>query len=83
MNALGRGEGFGEIALLHDVVRTATVRSVSEARVYALDKEHFLEVLTGHPVAAHGSEDDRSRATRCCGGLAAGTSCRHRYLALM
>jgi len=49
VDTIGRGEGFGEIALLHGVVRTATVRALSRARVYALDKEPFLEVLSGHP----------------------------------
>ena len=45
---MGEGEGFGEIALLHDVPRTATVRTTLETRLLALDSEHFLETVTGH-----------------------------------
>ena len=44
----GPGESFGEIALLHDVPRTATVRTTVAARFLVLESDQFLFAVTGH-----------------------------------
>jgi hypothetical protein len=68
----GRGEGVGEIALLRDVPRTATVVARTDATVYKLDREPFLTAVLGH--APTQRQADRIADTRFATGPAPANS---------
>ncbi|HKG45039.1 MAG TPA: cyclic nucleotide-binding domain-containing protein [Gaiellaceae bacterium] len=53
IRTLREGEGFGEIALLHDMLRTTTIRARTPLRLLTLDRRHFL--------SGHGLRVERAR----------------------
>jgi MFS family permease len=48
VNTIGPGDGFGEIALLRDTLRTTTVCARTTLRLYTLDRCHFLDAIGGY-----------------------------------
>jgi CRP-like cAMP-binding protein len=59
---LRSGDHFGEIALLLDLPRTATIVAKTPVRLYALTAQDFLAAIKSHPASSQAAES--SVATR-------------------
>ena len=60
----GPGEYFGEIGLLRDVPRTATITALESTVLLALEREEFLEAVTGQGESRRLAEDIVGRRLR-------------------
>jgi len=52
VNVLQAGEAFGEMALLNDIPRTATIKAETDCEVLRLERRDFLELVHDQPAVA-------------------------------
>ncbi len=57
LRALSGGASFGEIALLDEVPRTASATSVTRCELLSVERDDFLEAVTGHSRALRTARD--------------------------
>jgi MFS family permease len=56
VSTAGPGEYFGEIALIRDIPRTATVIARSDVELLSLEREDFLAAVTGNQLSSQAAE---------------------------
>ena len=54
---LGPGDSFGEIALMRDTPRTATVVARTTIQASSLSRAHFVPVVSGYSASAHDADE--------------------------
>jgi MFS family permease len=57
LTSLRRGEGFGEVALLRNAPRNATVTAIGPVTLFALNAASFLAVVGGHAATRRRADD--------------------------
>jgi CRP-like cAMP-binding protein len=57
VRVIGAGESFGEVALIRDVARTATVRAVEPSQLAVIGREQFLAAVMGGDESAAMAEE--------------------------
>lgn len=56
VSTLRAGDHFGEIALLREVPRTATVTARIDSSLLALERDEFVSAVTGHPASREAAD---------------------------
>ena len=57
LSEMGTADSFGEIALLRQIPRTATVTAISRLQARILPREEFLAAVTGNPESVQSADE--------------------------
>ena len=55
---MGEGDFFGEMALMSDAPRSATVETVEDCEIFVLKKEDFFDLVSNNPDMAYHLSDE-------------------------